>query len=132
MQNETEFLHEGKLDFVNTGLNASTGTMEFRALLSNKDYALLPGLFVQVRVPISPPTPRLTMPDTAVLYDQIGAYILIVDNNNYVLQKRVELGALEQGIRAITKGLDAQDNVIISGLQNAIPGHQVLIEMKQK
>ena len=132
MQNETEFLHEGKLDLVNTGLNASTGTMEFRALLSNKDYALLPGLFVQVRVPISPPTPRLTMPDTAVLYDQIGAYILIVDNNNYVLQKRVELGALEQGIRAITKGLDAQDNVIISGLQNAIPGHQVLIEMKQK
>lgn len=123
MQNETDFLHEGKMNFVNTGLNASTGTMEFRALLSNKDYSLVPGLFVQVRIPISKPTPQLTVPDTAVLYDQIGAYVLTLDKNNYVNLKRVELGGLEQGVRAV-KGLEAQDNVIISGLQNATPGNQ--------
>lgn len=125
MQNETSFSHEGKLDFVNTGLNASTGTMEFRALLANKDYTLLPGLFVQVRIPISRATSQLTIPDTAVLYDQIGAYVLTVDKNNYVQLKRVTLGALEQGTRAIAKGLDAQDSVIISGIQNATPGNQV-------
>ena len=132
MQNETDFLHEGKLDFVNTGLNASTGTMEFRALLSNKDFTLLPGLFVQVRIPIGEPTPQLTIPDTAVQYDQVGAYILVVDKQNYVVQKRVVGGALEQGIRAIVKGLDAEDNVIISGLQNAIPDHQVAPVQREK
>lgn len=126
MQNEASFLHEGRLDFVNTALNASTGTMEFRALLKNKDYALLPGLFVQVRVPISLPTLQLTVPDEAVQYDQIGAYLLVLDENNVVLQKRVVVGALEQGIRAIVKGLNAKDNVVISGLQNAIPGHRVV------
>ncbi len=59
LQNEQGFPHEGKLDFVNTGLNSSTGTLEFRVLLSNKKYALLPGFFVQVRIPISKPAPRV-------------------------------------------------------------------------
>jgi len=126
MQNEDNGVHEGKLDFVNTGLNASTGTMEFRALLSNKDYALLPGLFVQVRIPVSKPTPQLTIPDTAVQYDQIGAYVLSVDNKSTVVLKRVALGALVQhDQRAILSGLSAQDKVIVSGLQNATPGGQV-------
>ena len=125
MQNETKFLHEGKLNFVNTGLNASTGTIEFRALLPNKNLALLPGLFVQVRVPLSKPRPQLTIPDTAIQSDQIGPYILVVDKNNLVVQKRVDVGALEQGMRAIVKGMGAADDVVVTGLQNAIPGHEV-------
>ncbi len=125
MQNETKFLHKGQLNFVNTGLNASTGTMEFRALLTNKDLNLLPGLFVEIRIPISLPKPQLTIPDTAVLYDQIGAYILVLNKNDEVMVKRVVLGGLEQGMRAITKGLLADERVVISGLQNAIPGHRV-------
>ena len=99
--------------------------MEFRALLPNKDNTLLPGLFVQVRVPISSPAPQLTIPDAAIQYDQIGAYVLLIDNDNRVITKRVVVGALEKESRAITKGLDANDNVIISGLQNAIPGNIV-------
>lgn len=133
MQNEQDFIHEGKLDFVNTSLNASTGTMEFRALLKNSDYTLLPGLFVQVRIPISKPVNQLTLPDTAILYDQVGAYVYTVDNNNKVVVKRVVLGALEQGLRAISQGLLPEDRVVVSGVQNAIPGNVVtLIDEKKR
>lgn len=132
MQNETDFLHHGTLDFVNTGLNASTGTMEFRALLPNKNYILLPGLFVQVRVAVTKPSQQLTVPDTAIQYDQIGAYLLVVDKNNKVILKRVTTGGLEQGMRAISKGLDAQDNVIVNGLQNAVPGNPVVVQNEKK
>ena len=125
LQNETTFKHQGRLDFVNTALNASTGTMEFRALLNNKDYVLLPGLFVQVRIPVSQPKKELTVPDTAVLYDQVGAYLLTVDANDVVQLKRVQLGSVEQGMRAITKGLSASDRVITEGLQFATPGNKV-------
>ncbi len=125
LQNEAGFKYEGKLDFINTGLNASTGTMEFRALLPNKNNTLVPGLFVQVRVAITKPAQQLTVPDTAVLYDQIGAYLLIVDNNNTVVLRRIVMGSVEQGQRAILNGLEAHDRVIISGLQNATPGNQV-------
>ena len=125
LQNETGFPHQGHLDFVNTALNASTGTMEFRALLPNKDYVLLPGLFVQVRVPIGKATPQLTIPDSAIQYDQISPYVFSVDKNNVVLVKRVVIGALQHGMRAIIKGISAEDNIVVSGLQNATPGNPV-------
>lgn len=126
LQNKTDFSHIGKLNFVNTGLNASTGTMEFRALLSNEDYALLPGLFVQVRVPIEEPKSQLTVPETTIQYDQIGPYVYVVDDKNMVVIKRIVLGgATDDGDRAVTRGLTAADNVIVGGLQNAAPGIQV-------
>ena len=126
------YQYDGKLDFVNTGLNASTGTMEFRALLPNKKYALLPGLFVQVQVALSLATPRLTVPDTAVQYDQIGAYVLVVDKENTVVLKRVTLGPVQDGHRAISQGITAADPVIIGGLQNATPGNRVAPEYEKK
>ena len=125
MQNETGYPHQGTLDFVNTGLNASTGTMEFRALLDNKNFILVPGLFVQVRIPITKPIMQLVVPDSAVLYDQIGAYLLSVNKANEVEVKRVELGAAEKGKRPILKGITAEDKIIISGLQYAVPGNKV-------
>lgn len=127
MQHEQGFPHEGKLDFANTGLTSSTGTLEFRALLDNKNYALLPGLFVQVRIPISKSKPQLTVPDIALQYDQIGPYLLTVDPNKKVIIKRVELGSVDKGMRVILKGISAQDDVIVDGLQNAIPGSPVTV-----
>lgn len=128
LQNETTFKHQGKLDFVNTGLNSSTGTLEFRAILENKDHALLPGLFVQVRVPVTNPTKQMTIPDSAVLYDQIGPYVLIADANSIVQLKRVKLGGVEQGVRAIAQGLTESDNVIVEGLQFATPNNKVTVK----
>ncbi|WP_058501129.1 efflux RND transporter periplasmic adaptor subunit [Legionella israelensis] len=125
LQNETGFPHKGHLDFISTGLNASTGTMQFRALLPNKDLILVPGLFVKVRIAISKPSLQLTVPDTAVQYDQIGPYLLLVDKNNLVVQKRVQTGEIENGRQAILKGLTAKDEVIINGLQFATPGSPV-------
>lgn len=125
LQNETGFKYEGQLDFINTGLNASTGTMEFRALVPNKNHDLVPGLFVQIRLATSKPARILTIPDTAVLYDQIGSYVLVVGHDNLVVLKRVRLGGLEQGLRAIHEGITANDEVIVSGVQNATPGKAV-------
>lgn len=127
LQNETSYNHKGRLDFANTGLNASTGTLEFRAIFDNADYALLPGLFVQVRIPVTAPQKKLTLPETAILYDQIGAYVLIVDANNIVQAKRVELGVEDQGIRTINRGLTDKDRVIVNGLQFATPNNKVEI-----
>lgn len=129
LQGQSSYKFQGKLDFVNTSLDASTGTLEFRALLPNKDYALLPGLFVKVRMAISDPTPTLTIPDTAIQYDQIGAYVLTVNNEHLVEMKRVQLAGLEDGIRGIKSGLTKTDLVIVDGLQNATPGGAVTPEI---
>lgn len=125
LQNESTFRHKGTLDFANTALNAATGTLEFRALLNNKDYTLLPGLFVQVRIPVTAAKQELTVPDASVLYDQIGAYVLTVDTQNRVQLKRIEVANADQGSQPVTKGLTEDDRVIVSGLQFATPGNVV-------
>lgn len=124
-QTETEFTHQGYLNYVNTGLNASTGTLEFRALLTNLDYALLPGLFVEVRIPVTDAVERIVIPNSAVLSDQIGPYVLVTDKDNIVRLKRVELGSLGNGWRVILQGLSVEDNLIVSGLHNATPDKKV-------
>ena len=132
MQNETGFKHKATFDFINTGLNASTGTMELRAVLDNKDYLFVPGLFVQVRVAVSQPKEQLTVPDSAVLYDQIGSYLFLIDKDNTVVLQRVALGGVEKGQRAITKGLDGTSRVIVNGIQNASPGKKVALQASNK
>lgn len=128
VQNKNEFKTKAVMDFVNTGLNASTGTMELRAILANKDHAFIPGAFVQVRVAVSKPTPVLTVPNTSILYDQIGPYVLSVNPEKKVLLKRVSIGSTNQGVTAITKGLVANDWVIVDGIQNATVGNKVTVQ----
>lgn len=125
LQSEHVFKYKATLNFVNTGLNASTGTMEFRAILENKKHVFVPGLFVQVRIAISKPKPELTVPDTAILYDQIGPYLLTVDTKNIVVLKRITIGSVNNGMRAIVQGLTKDDAVIVNGLQFATPGNPV-------
>lgn len=132
LQTDNDYKYKAQLDFINTGLNASTGTMELRALLDNKDQIFVPGLFVQVRLPITNPSKQLTVPDSAVLYDQVGPYLYTVDKDDKVLIQRVVLGSLDKGVRAITQGLNAKDRVIIQGVQFASPGNKVEIQTEQK
>lgn len=125
-QNQTKFTYKGNLNFVNTGLDPSTGTLEMRALLTNKQLDLLPGLFVEIRIPVTPATKRIFIPESCVLFNQIGAYVLVTDKNNYVQIRRVKLGSENNGYRVILAGLTSKDNLIVSGVYNATPGRQVL------
>jgi RND family efflux transporter MFP subunit len=122
LQNEEGFPHEGHLDFAATELEASTGTIQMRGILSNKDHILLPGLFVRARIAIGKASPQLTIPDTAVMSDQIGSYVFVVDKTNKVVQTRVTTGTTEMSMIVILTGLKADDRVVVDGLQNATPG----------
>lgn len=122
LQDETDFPHKGYLDFAATELDAATGTIEMRGILPNHDYALLPGLYGKVRVALAKPSPQLTIPDVALMNDQIGSYVYTVDKNDKVQQKRVTIGASDNGMTTILNGLKANDQVIVDGIQNARPG----------
>lgn len=121
LQSETDYPHPGKIDYVSTSLDPSTGTIEARAVLENADGVLLPGLFVRAQIPLGPPVKKLALPDSAVQSDQAGSYVYVVGPDNVVVQKRVQTGVDNAGMIAIT-GLTASDQVIVNGLQNAAPG----------
>lgn len=121
LQSEAGYPHPGKIDYVATSLDPSTGTIEARAVLGNDSNLLLPGLFVRARIPLGKPVQKLALPEAAVLSDQAGPYVYVVGAQSVVAQKRVQTGTEENGMIAVT-GLGAADQVIVDGLQNAAPG----------
>ncbi len=127
LQNETTFPHRGRLDFVDTGLDPASGTMQVRAVIDNATKLLIPGLFARLRIPLGGPKPLLLVPETALGIDQIGPYVLTVDQNQTIAARRVTLGAADGGLRAIASGLSDTDVVVIDGLQNASPGRKVTV-----
>ena len=96
LQNETGFPHEGTLDFVNTGISTSTGTIELRAVFSNEDKALFPGVFTRVRIPLGEPQPMPVVPASAIGTDQEGDYVLVVDANDVVARRAVVKGPVTE------------------------------------
>ncbi len=124
LQNETGYPHHGKLDYVAPNVDPSTGTLAARATLENADRVLLPGYFVRVRVP-SKPQPALLVPDAALGSDQGGRYVLVVNKDSVVEQRKVEPGQLVGELRVIETGLNKDDRVVVGGIMRAIPGEKV-------
>jgi RND family efflux transporter MFP subunit len=125
LQTDTGFPHKGKLDYVSPSLNQSTGTLAARGVLPNPDRVLLPGFFVRIRVPFDEQKDALLIPDTALGADQAGRYVLVVNGDNVVEQRKVQIGLLDGGLRVIESGLKPEDKVVVAGLLRAIPGQKV-------
>jgi RND family efflux transporter MFP subunit len=125
LQNETGYPHAATLDFIDSDIDQSTGTLQARGSIANQDYLFLPGMFVRVRVPVGTIAAALLVPDRALGIDQRGHYLLLVDGNDEVEQRPVQIGALVGDMRVITKGLAAEDRVVVDGIQRAIPGNKV-------
>jgi RND family efflux transporter MFP subunit len=125
LQTDTGFPHKGHLDYVSPTLNQSTGTIAVRGILNNPDRVLLPGFFVRVRVPFDQQQSALLVPDAALGADQGGRYVLVVNSENVVEQRKVTTGPLDGELRVIETGLKPDDRVVIGGLLKAIPGQKV-------
>ncbi|HXX51387.1 MAG TPA: efflux RND transporter periplasmic adaptor subunit [Xanthobacteraceae bacterium] len=122
---EKDFVHTGKIDFVDNAINQSSGTIRGRAVFPNPNGTLTPGMFGRIRVPGSPPYQALLIPDDAIGSEQARKYVLVVDDTDVVRQKYVTLGQLDDGLRVISDGLTASDRVVVNGLMRVRPGIKV-------
>ena len=129
LQTDQGYPHHGKLDYIAPTVDQSTGTLAARATLENSDHVLLPGYFVRVRVP-SQPHRALLVPDVALGSDQGGRYVLVVNKDGVVEQRRVELGQLVGELRVIASGVIKDDRVVVGGIMRAIPGQKVDAELQ--
>jgi RND family efflux transporter MFP subunit len=125
LQTETGYPHEGHLDYVAPTLNSSTGTLAVRGLVPNDKRVLLPGYFVRVRVPFDQNKNALLVPDTALGSDQGGRYLLVVNKDNVVEPRKVQIGAVDNGLRVIESGLKPDDRIVVAGLLRVIPGQKI-------
>ena len=126
IENGTGYPYRGTIQFVAPGFDPKTGTMLVRGILRNPDRTLLPGFFVRIRLPKGKVLPgALLVPDRAIQADQGGRYLLVLNQDDVVQQRYVELGPLNGDLRVILSGLDADDRVVIGDLWRAAPGTKV-------
>ncbi len=124
---ETGFPHRGDIDFIDNQINAATGTLSVRGKFPNADGNLLSGMFVRMQIPVSGEEDALLISDRAVGSDQGQKFVYVLTGDK-VDQRPVTLGPVIDGLRVVTRGLKADDQVIINGLMKVRPGAQVKAE----
>jgi membrane fusion protein, multidrug efflux system len=127
LADETDYKHQGRMDFVDNALNPKTGTIRGRAIFENKDGLLTPGYFGRLRL-FGGEHEALLVPDSAIASDQASKIVFTVADDGTVGTKRVGLGPIVDGLRVIRSGLAATDRIVIEGLQRARPGQKVKAE----
>ena len=125
LANETGFPHQGHLDFIDNRLDPNTGTMTGRAIFPNPNLPLVPGLIARIRLPGSGRYGTLLIPDEAIGTDQTQRFAFVVNDQNTVEYRRLELGPIIGGLRVIRDGLKPEEWVIVNGVQRVRAGAKV-------
>lgn len=130
LSDQEEFSVTGRIDYVDPEINRETGTLRVRTRFENENELLLPGMFARVRFAMSSQEAML-VPDAAVLSDQQGRYLMVVNVRDEVEVRRVSVGRTDGPMRIITDGIAPTDRVIVLGVLKARPGSPVTPQMQQ-
>jgi membrane fusion protein, multidrug efflux system len=125
LPNGTIYPHPGLSNFLDVQVDATTDTVAVRAQLPNPDGVLIPGGIVGVTVERGAPRSALTVPQSAVLLDQAGRYVLVVDSAKKVELRRITAGVEQGRDIVVTSGLKEGELVIVEGIQKVHPGQIV-------
>lgn len=130
--NFNSFPYSGHMDFVDNRIDRDTGTIRSRAILSNSDLTLTPGMFARLRLPGSARQQVVLIPDKAIGTDQAEKYVLAIDENEIAQRRPVRLGPISHGLRVIWEGLDGSERIVISGLQRIRPSSKVQVNPEEE
>jgi len=121
---EKTYAHEGKIDFVDNAIDRSSGTIRGRAIFTNADGKLTPGMFGRIQLSTSEPTAALLVPDAAIATEQVRKFVYVVGPDNVATPKYVTPGQIVDGMRVV-EGIEPNDKVIVNGLMRIRPGVKV-------
>jgi multidrug efflux system membrane fusion protein len=128
LADEAGFPHRGHIESFDNRLDAGTGSILLRAVFSNADARIVPGLFARIRVPLSERHEALLVEERAIGTDQAQKFVFALSATNTVEYRSVKLGPAVNGKRVIRAGLNAGDLIVINGLQRVRPGMPVTPE----
>jgi RND family efflux transporter MFP subunit len=125
---EQAFPHHGYIESFDNQLNPNTGSILLRAVFSNSDGRIVPGLFAHIRVPLSARHQALLVDERAIGTDQAEKYVLALSATNTVVYRSVQLGPFVHGKRVVRSGLQEGEAIVVNGLQRVRSGMAVTPE----
>ncbi|WP_243834687.1 efflux RND transporter periplasmic adaptor subunit [Psychromonas algarum] len=132
LEDGSTYQHTGHLEFLDTQVDDSTGTVTLRAIIPNPENTLLAGMYVRAHIAMPEEREYLVIPQSSVIRGQSGSpSVYVVGEDNKALKKSVVLGNEVDNGWIVTKGLTAGDKVIINNFNN-IKHNQLVIVDNQK
>ncbi|MEY2666058.1 MAG: hypothetical protein RLZZ384_229 [Pseudomonadota bacterium] len=128
LNGDTKTAFQGHIDYVAPKEDTKTGTIALRGVFDNPDELLRPGFFARMRVQSQAPYQALLLPDKAIGTDQSQHFVWVVKENNQVEYRKVTLGMRDNNWRVIREGVNAQEWIVIDGVQKLRPNTQVNAE----
>jgi RND family efflux transporter MFP subunit len=125
VEGEKGFPHKGYIDFVDNKVNPSTGTIVVRGVIRNESNFLADGMRAKVRVASEDPHQALLVTERAIGNDKGLKYVYVVNADNVVLRRDVELDRVVDGLQAVRSGLQPDDWVVVNGIQRVRDGLKV-------
>lgn len=126
LASETGFPHRGYIDYESPRLDITTGTLNLRGVFADPDGLLKPGLFARVRIPATEaPYQAILLPNRAITSNLAQKVVWVLDKDNQVSSRQVELGPVVEGLRVIRQGLKQDEWVVVEGIQKLREGIKV-------
>lgn len=123
-----EKLAEGQVSTTDNAIDTATGTLKLKALLDNRDGALFPNQFANMRLQLDVLKNRLVVPVQAVQRGSIGTFVVVVQPDNTVRTQRVQLEAVDgdwQAVQPLQGELKPGDRVVTDGADRLRDGSRV-------
>lgn len=125
LQGEQGWPHTGSMDFVDNRIDPGSGTMRGRAIMDNPGNLFIPGMFGRMRLLGSGHYNAILVPDEAIGSDQTAKVVFVVQPDETIAPRPVQLGPIVDGLRVVRNGLKADEKIVINGLVRLRPGLKV-------
>jgi multidrug efflux system membrane fusion protein len=117
----------GALSNIDNQIDTATGTIKLRAMFANKDEALFPNQFVNVRLLVDVLRNAVIVPSSAIQTGSIGSYVYVAKPDNTVTVRKVTVGPVDGERTAVTAGVEAGETVVIDGIDRLREGSAITI-----
>lgn len=125
LADDNSYQYVGQVDFVDNRVDEQTGTIRIRASFPNRDNELLPGLFARIRLVGSDSYEGILIDEKAIGTDLNNKFVLVVNSDDELEYRAITLGEKVNGLRIVEQGLDANDHIVVNGLQRVQPSMRI-------
>jgi len=119
---------EGRLTFIDNGVDMTTGMFKLKGTYQNQDRRLWPGQFVDVALELSTQKNAVVVPTKAIQTGQQGEYVYVVRADSTAEQRPVKTSGVYQNLTLISDGLKTGERVVVSGQLRVAPNAKVMVQ----
>ncbi len=132
LKSDNEFVREGFVNFIDPEVSRDSATRPIRGQFKNPDGFMTPGDSVRVRVEAGPTRQAIMIPESSVGSQQSKKFVYIVQADDTVMQREIEVGEVRDGWQVVESGLTTKDKIVVNGLLRVRPGLKVKPVMDEK